>query len=58
MKYDSATLEAAIKIAQSHLDLIKDHHPDVELEDKVAQGYGNAAMNILFSLECLRGEAE
>lgn len=36
----------AAAIADKHLARISDHNPDRPMADKVAQGYGNAALNI------------
>lgn len=33
-------------IADKHRSRVAGHHPDVERPDRVAQGYGNAALNI------------
>jgi hypothetical protein len=38
--------EACAKVADEHRARVPGHHPDEEMADKVAQGYGNAALNI------------
>jgi hypothetical protein len=43
--YEGGVREAA-KVAQKHLAYVPNHHPDEPMEDLVAQGYGNAALNI------------
>jgi hypothetical protein len=42
----TAALEEAAGIAQFHLSLVEPHHPDKPKPDRVAQGYGNASLNI------------
>lgn len=38
--------ERCAAVADAHLQRIPDHNPDVQRDDLVAQGYGNAALNI------------
>lgn len=39
-------MEEAARIAWSHYARIPNHNPDVQRDDLVAQGYGNASLNI------------
>ena len=41
-----AFIASRAAIADKHRARTAEHHPDVELPDKVSQGYGNAALNI------------
>lgn len=45
--------ERCAKVADAHLARIPDHNPDVERDDLVAQGYGNAALNIGCAIRAL-----
>jgi len=42
----AAEREACAEVAQKHLGYVKNHHPDDSGPDDVAQGYGNASLNI------------
>lgn len=54
-----AALDAAVKaerercwcIAKAHLARIPNHNPDIPRDDLLAQGYGNAALNIAAEIE-------
>lgn len=48
--------EACAKIADKHLARVPDHCPDREMEDLVAQGYGNAALNIAAAIRSMEVE--
>jgi len=39
-------MRRAAEIAREHLSHVLNHHPDIEGDDLVAHGYGNAALNI------------
>lgn len=39
-------VEACASVADEHRARVKDHNPDKPGSDLVAQGYGNAALNI------------
>jgi hypothetical protein len=47
------TIEECARVADKHLARIPGHCPDKEMADKVAQGYGNAALNIACELRSL-----
>jgi hypothetical protein len=44
--------KAALK-ADYHLDMVKPHDPDAPGPDDIAQGYGNAALNIAVAIRAL-----
>jgi hypothetical protein len=48
-----AAYEKAAQKADYHLDRVKPHHPDEPGPDKVAYGYGNAALNIAVAIRAL-----
>lgn len=45
--------EKCVKIADEHRSRVPGHDPDVDMSDKVAQGYGNAAFNIAAAIRRL-----
>lgn len=48
--------EEAARVADDHRARISNHHPDdKEPADHVAQGYGNAALNIAVAIRALKG---
>ncbi len=41
-----AERDRCAKVAAAHLERVQPHSPDDDMLDKLAQGYGNAALNI------------
>jgi hypothetical protein len=53
----AAAYEAATGVACAHYSLVRPHHPDMTMSDLVAQGYGNAALNIGHAIRALTPSA-
>ena len=51
-------LEKAAEIAGAHYSRVQPHYPDIPMGDLVAQGYGNASLNIGHSIRALMEPAE
>lgn len=49
-EYGAIVREECAKVADANRALIPDHNPDAERDDLVAQGYGNAALNIAVAI--------
>ncbi len=49
-----AERERCAKVAAAHLERVLPHSPDDDALDKLAQGYGNAALNIVVAI--LKGD--